>query len=118
MAPIRAILLEMARTRNPRTCRYFFGARAKRDLFLVDEMRRLEGEIPNFRFIPALSSPEPDDHWEGETGLITEVVERHVPDAANAEAYLCGSPLMIDACIQVLRGRGMPETQIFYDKFT
>jgi Na+-transporting NADH:ubiquinone oxidoreductase subunit F len=118
MAPIRAILLEMARTRNPRPCRYFFGARSVRDLFLVDEMRRLEGEIPNFHFIPALSSPTPDDHWEGETGLITAVVERHVPDAANAEAYLCGSPLMIDACIKTLRGRGMPETQIFYDKFT
>ncbi len=118
MAPIRAILLEMARTRNPRPCRYFFGARSVRDLFLVDEMRRLEGEIPNFHFIPALSSPTPDDHWEGETGLITAVVERHVPDAANAEAYLCGSPLMIDACIKTLRGCGMPETQIFYDKFT
>lgn len=117
MAPIRAILLEMARTRNPRPCRYFFGARAKRDLFQVDEMRRLEGEIPNFRFIPALSAADPEDHWEGETGLITEVVGRHVPDASQAEAYLCGSPLMIDACIKVLREKGMPETSIFFDKF-
>ena len=117
MAPIRAILLEMARTRNPRPCRYFFGARAKRDLFLVGEMRRLEGAIPHFQFIPALSAPEPDDHWEGETGLITEVVGRHVADASQAEAYLCGSPLMIDACIKVLRDKGMAEGHVFYDKF-
>ncbi|MBM4163831.1 MAG: 2Fe-2S iron-sulfur cluster binding domain-containing protein [Lentisphaerae bacterium] len=117
MAPIRAILLEMARTQNPRPCRYFFGARAKRDLFLVEEMRRIETELPSFRFIPALSAPDPDDRWEGETGLITEVVGRHVTNAAQAEAYLCGSPLMIDACIQVLREKGMPEENIFYDKF-
>jgi len=117
MAPIKAILLEMARTRNPRRCRYFFGARAKRDLFLVEEMRRIEAALPDFRFIPALSAPDPGDGWEGETGLITEVVGRHVTDAAQAEAYLCGSPLMIDACIRVLRDKGMADENIFYDKF-
>ena len=118
MAPIKAILLEMERTKNPRPCRYFFGARARRDLFLTDRMRELETSLPNFRFIPALSAPEPEDAWAGETGLITEVVGRHVADASQAEAYLCGSPLMIDACIQVLRAKGMPESNIFFDKFS
>ncbi len=118
MAPIKSLLLEMERTGNPRTCRYFFGAKAKRDLFMVDRMRELEKSLPNFRFIPALSAPEPGDAWEGETGLITEVVARHVQSAAEAEAYLCGSPLMIDACIPVLRAKGLPEANIFYDKFS
>ena len=117
MAPIKSLLLEMERTKNPRPCRYFFGARAKRDLFMVDRMRELERSLPNFRFIPALSAPEPGDHWEGETGLITEVVNRHVQNAAGAEAYLCGSPLMIDACIEVLRRKGLAEDRIHYDKF-
>lgn len=118
MAPIKAILLEMERTKNPRPCRYFFGARARRDLFLTGRMRELETNLPNFRFIPALSAPGPEDAWEGETGLITEVVSRHVADASQAEAYLCGSPLMIDACIQVLLAKGMPESNIFFDKFS
>jgi Na+-transporting NADH:ubiquinone oxidoreductase subunit F len=117
MAPIKSILLDMARTQNPRACRYFFGARAKRDLFLVEELRELERTLPNFRFIPALSRPDPEDGWEGEVGMITEVVSRHVADASQAEAYLCGSPLMIDACVQVLRAKGMQEANIFYDKF-
>ena len=117
MAPIKALLLEMERTRNPRPCRYFFGARSRRDLFLTERMRQFEKSLPNFRFIPALSEPAPDDRWEGETGLITEVVGRHVTNACEAEAYLCGSPLMIDACIRVLRDKGMPESQIFFDKF-
>lgn len=118
MAPIKSILLEMERTKNPRACRYFFGARARRDLFMVDQMRALEHSLPNFRFIPALSAPEPGDSWDGETGLITEVVSRHLQDASGAEAYLCGSPLMIDACIPVLRSKGMPEANIFFDKFS
>jgi len=118
MAPIKSLLLEMERTRNPRPCRYFFGAKSKRDLFMVDRMRELEHSLPNFRFIPALSAPEPGDNWDGETGLITDVVNRQVQDASGAEAYLCGSPLMIDACIPVLRSKGMPEANIFFDKFS
>jgi Na+-transporting NADH:ubiquinone oxidoreductase subunit F len=117
MAPIKSILLDMAETGSQRKVRYFFGARAVKDLFLVEEMKKLESILPDFRFIPALSAPDPSDNWRGETGLITEVVARHVPDASNMEAYLCGSPLMIDACLKVLGDKGMPKESIFYDKF-
>ncbi len=117
MAPIKAILHEMERTGNPRRARYFFGARSMRDLFLVDEMKALEKTLPDFSFIPGLSEPAADDDWHGETGLITEVVGRHTENAAEAEAYLCGSPLMIDACVAVLKEKGMPEERIYFDKF-
>lgn len=117
MAPIRSILMAMCRMGNRRPVRYFFGARARRDLFLVDEMRALEKRMPNFQFIPALSSPLPEDHWTGEVGRITEVVERHLENGAGRQAYLCGNPLMIDACLKVLQAKGVPASQIFYDKF-
>jgi Na+-transporting NADH:ubiquinone oxidoreductase subunit F len=118
MAPIKAMLHDMAKTRNPRRTRYFFGARAVRDLFLVDEMKALETVLPDFKFIPALSAPAPGDRWDGETGLITEVVDRHLENGENTEAYLCGSPLMIDACIEALRKKGIPDSLIYYDKFS
>ena len=117
MAPIRSILMGMAKSKNPRRARYFFGARSKRDLFLTDEMKQLEEELPNFKFIPALSQPLDEDKWEEETGLITDVVARHVETGENTEAYLCGSPGMIDACVKVLTSKGIPEDLIFYDKF-
>jgi Na+-transporting NADH:ubiquinone oxidoreductase subunit F len=117
MAPIKSILLHMLRTGNRRPVRYFFGARSARDLFLVDELRALEAKMPNFTFIPALSDPAPEDRWTGETGLITDVVGRHVASAVDKQGYLCGSPFMIDACVKVLTSKGMPISQIFYDKF-
>lgn len=117
MAPIKSILADIEENRINRKIRYFFGAKAVRDLFLLDEMKILENKIPGFAFIPALSQPDPDDRWTGETGLITEVVARHISDASAMEAYLCGSPFMIDACIKLLKEKGMPESQIFYDKF-
>lgn len=117
MAPVKAILLDMLDKGIDRKVQYFFGARAVRDLFLVDEMKALEQQLPRFRFIPALSEPDPNDDWEGDIGLITEVVAKYITDASDKEAYLCGSPFMIDACIKTLTGLGMPEENIFYDKF-
>ena len=118
MAPLKSILYDMREKGNTRKATYFFGAKSKRDLFLLDEMKQLETDLPAFKFIPALSEPQDEDDWQGETGLITEVVDRHTGDLSNAEGYLCGSPFMIDACIVVLKNHGMPEENIFYDKFS
>jgi len=117
MAPIKSMLLDMVEKANPRTATYFFGARTTRDLFLVEEMRAFEKKLPRFSFVPALSNPQPEDAWTGETGLITEVLGRHFQSLDHHEAYLCGSPGMIDASIKVLKAKGMPEELIFFDKF-
>lgn len=117
MAPFRSILAQMQEQGISRPCHFFFGARARRDLFMLEEMARYEADLPNFKFTPALSGPAPGDNWTGETGLITEVVDRHFPDCSGMEAYLCGSPGMLDACIRVLGRNGMPEEHIFFDKF-
>ncbi len=117
MAPIKSILLDMVEKGIDRKVRYFFGAVTKRDLFLVDEMKELENKLPDFQFIPALSAPLPEDDWDGQTGLITEVLDRHLESGENLEAYLCGSPGMIDACIKVLTNNGVPDELIYYDKF-
>jgi len=117
MAPVKSILLDMCEQRNSRRATYYFGAVQRRDLFEVETMRRLERELPDFTFIPALSQPDPADDWSGETGRITEVLDRHVTDARECEAYLCGSPGMIDAAIAVLTRKGLPAERIFYDKF-
>jgi Na+-transporting NADH:ubiquinone oxidoreductase subunit F len=117
MAPIKSILLNMRDKQNTRKATYFFGARSKKDLFLVDKMNELENDLADFTFIPALSQPQPEDNWEGETGLITDVLAKHIESGEDTEAYLCGSPGMIDACVKVLTDKGIPEELIYFDKF-
>jgi Na+-transporting NADH:ubiquinone oxidoreductase subunit F len=117
MAPIKSILYDMKEKGIKRKATYFFGARAVKDLFLVEAMKELEGSLDGFRFVPALSEPEESDKWSGEQGLITEVLDRNLDSGDNVEAYLCGSPGMIDASIKVLTQKGIPEQLIYYDKF-
>ncbi|HDP68998.1 MAG TPA: 2Fe-2S iron-sulfur cluster binding domain-containing protein [Candidatus Marinimicrobia bacterium] len=118
MAPIWSIIRDMKDRKIERETTYFFGARSQADLFYLEELRQLEKVLPWFTFIPALSAEPENSDWKGERGLITDVVSRHFPDCSRHEAYLCGSPGMIDACVAVLTKAGMPEDKILYDKFT
>ena len=120
MAPIKSILLDMMEKGVERKAYYFFGARSKRDLFYLDEMKEIESKMPNFHFIPALSDPQQEDNWQGEVGLITDVVDRYLSEQGDdvaREGYLCGSPGMINACIDVLTKHKITEEKIYFDKF-
>jgi len=119
MAPLWSVLNDMQERGIKRKATYFYGARTRKDLFYLDHLHQLEQQLPNFRFIPALSMALAEDEWDGETGLITEVLDRHLAeDQIHTQAYLCGPPPMIDAAIPVLISKGISEDRIFFDKFT
>jgi len=44
-------------------------------------------------------------------------LEKFEENGENKEAYLCGSPPMIDAVIPILKDKGFKEEDILYDKF-
>ncbi len=119
MAPMVSLLHDMVQTQNPRPATFFFGARTTKDLFYLDEMNELQRQAPNFRFIPALSAPTAEEEWKGETGLITDVVHRHISkrNMTQAQGYLCGSPGMVKACMAVLNKNGISNDRIFFDPF-
>ena len=117
MAPIRCMLYHMKNTSNNRKATYYFGANKVQELFLLQRMQAFESELADFRFVPAVAAPEENSNWQGEVGLVTEAVERDLKDVSQCEAYLCGSPGMIDAAIEVLGKLGLSEDRIFFDKF-
>lgn len=124
MAPFKSIFYSLHETGAfpEKEIWYFFGARTSKDMFYLDALRELEATWPRFHFVAALSEPSPEEHWQGEAGLITEVLDRYlqtkVPkDTRGWEGYLCGSPGMINACINVMKKNGIAEDRIYYDKF-
>ncbi len=122
MAPFKSILYDMYEKGDfDREVWYFFGARTVKDLFYLEELKTLDNKWENFHFVPALSEPDPDGGWNGETGLITDVLDRYIKTKMRAdkdkEGYLCGSPGMIAACNNVMTGNGIPLEKIYYDKF-
>jgi propane monooxygenase reductase subunit len=111
MAPILSLLRHMQESGSEREAAYYYGARTEADLFHLEELSSLP-----CGFVPALS--ENSNGWKGESGLITDVVERLEGDIAEVDAYVCGPPPMVEAAIALLEAKGVPESHIYFDKFT
>ena len=130
MAPLLSILTDLVESGEERRVRFFYGARTRRDLFMLDRIQELGSHLQDFRFVPALSGPGIEADWEGETGFIHQVLERHLKReplasekdvllrASSADAYSCGPPPMIDAVIPVLQMNGVEPENLHVDKFT
>ncbi|MCX6877741.1 MAG: NADH:ubiquinone reductase (Na(+)-transporting) subunit F [Verrucomicrobia bacterium] len=122
MAPLRAHLSHLFETaKTSRRVSYWYGARSRQELFYQEYFDNLAASHPNFRFHPALSSPLPEDEWDGHRGFIHEVVLDHYLAShqypLSIEFYLCGPPAMIKACSKMLDGLGVSASQIAFDEF-
>jgi CDP-4-dehydro-6-deoxyglucose reductase len=118
-APIKAIIEHMLHHRIPREIVLYWGARAKRDLYLPDLPGKWQTENPNFTFIPVLSDPAPDDAWPGRTGLVHQAVMDDFRDLSGYQVYACGAPAMIDAARRGFTAlRNLPPEEFFADSFT
>ena len=113
MAPILCLLRSLVERGIEREAVYYYGARTEADLFHREELEALQESLPSFRFVPALSDAE----WDGEAGMITDVVER-CEDLNDVDAYICGPPPMVEAAQGLLMAQGVPESCIYFDKFT
>lgn len=117
MAPLKCILHHMKNTSSKRKTTYFFGANLLGEMFLVDQMHEFENKLEDYKFVPVIATPEEGSSWDGEIGLVTHAVSKYAKNASECQAYLCGSPGMIDASVKLLCELGMSEDDIFYDKF-
>ena len=95
-----------------------YGARSREELYYHDEFLALAERHANFRYVPALSSEPEASPWSGCRGFVHEAAKAHFSnDFRGHQAYLCGPPLMIDACITTLMQGRLFERDIFTEKF-
>jgi Na+-transporting NADH:ubiquinone oxidoreductase subunit F len=117
MAPIMSILKYMRDEKIDREVEFYFGARTRDDLYMMEELTQLEKDLPRFKLITCLSRPTEQCNWTGEQGRVTDLIAKFLTDGENCEAYLCGSPVMIDSVIPALEQQNVPKEYILYDKF-
>jgi len=58
-----------------------------------------------------LTVDEPDENWEGDVGLITDLLKKVAPKAANTIAITCGPPIMIHFVDKLLDELGFAPAQ-------
>ena len=134
MAPLRSHLFHLfhtAKTKD-RKVSYWYGGRTKRELFYIDDFRKIEDEFDNFKFYVSLDNPLPEDNWtvkndindpagDGFQGYIMPVLfEQYLknhPEPEEIEYYFCGPPAMAQSIFDALDKLGVPEENIAFDDF-
>jgi CDP-4-dehydro-6-deoxyglucose reductase/ferredoxin-NAD(P)+ reductase (naphthalene dioxygenase ferredoxin-specific) len=115
LAPMKSIVDAALHLGLPQEVRLYVGARAARDLYLVEHFERLAGAHANFRFIPVLSEPESPTAMR--TGLVGELVDAGIDDLPGAKVYLAGPPIMVESTVSLLLARGVDPEDIHADPF-
>lgn len=112
------MILDLLTSGETRNITLVYGARNRAELYYDAEFRELAGAYPNFHYVPALSEPTEACAWDGAKGFVHNVATAHFDsDFRGHRAYLCGPPVMIEACIRSLMQGRLFERDIFTEKF-
>ncbi|MDN0199354.1 globin domain-containing protein [Streptomyces sp. S.PNR 29] len=106
IAPIKALVEDVAEHGERRPVEVFYGARTDHDLYDIDTMLRLQQSHP----------------WLSVRAIIDAQAHLQLPDAIREygpwneyDAYLSGPPGMIRSGVNALRGVGIPSERIRHD---
>jgi CDP-4-dehydro-6-deoxyglucose reductase len=118
-APVKALVEHALKENVQRPIAIYWGARDRAGLYLHELPHRWASEHAHVSYVPVLSEPAADDHWQGRTGFVHQAVLADFPDLSGHQVYVCGSPVMVEAIRRDLCGQaGLPADELFADAFT
>ncbi len=116
-APVKSMLEHAFAKGLRRRMLLYWGTRQRADMYLAALPEQWAREHDNFTFVPVLSDPAPEDHWQGRTGLVHEAILADFPSLAGHQVYACGSTAMVEAAHPAFRARGLAQDDCFADAF-
>ena len=122
MAPMRShIFDQFKRLSTDRKVSFWYGARSLKEMFYVEDFDSIQKDFPNFSWHTALSDPLPEDNWEGLKGFIHNVLyEQYLKNheaPEDCEYYICGPPIMLKCCKEMLEDLGVEPENVLFDDF-
>jgi phenol/toluene 2-monooxygenase (NADH) P5/A5 len=114
----RSMLRDLLETGSTLPIALVYGARNQAELYYHQEFLDLAEKYPHFTYVPALSDEPAGSDWTGFRGFVHEAARTAFDnDFRGRKAYLCGPPIMIEACITTLMQGRLFERDIYTEKF-
>ncbi|WP_132979476.1 2Fe-2S iron-sulfur cluster-binding protein [Pigmentiphaga sp. D-2] len=119
LAPMISVARGFARQAPPgRSLRFFYGARAPRDVCGEALLRELPGYGERITYHASVSADQ-DGGWPGHRGFVHQLVDEVLGSGlADCEIYLAGPPPMIESVEALLREvHQVPPERLHYDRY-
>jgi ferredoxin-NADP reductase len=112
-----SMLHYIAEENLPHRVTLVYSNRDRESTAFLDELQELDQAIPNLRVVLTMTD---DPGWDGETRRIdASMLRDHLGADLDAFTYLiAGPPGMVEAMEVLLRGEGVPETQVRPERFS
>lgn len=114
----KSMILDLLEQGDARQITLIYGARNRKELYYHELFLELAARHPNFHYVPGLSEPTSECGWNGFKGFVHDAAKQQFAnDFRGHKAYLCGPPVMIEACIRTLMQGRLYERDIYTEKF-
>jgi phenol hydroxylase P5 protein len=114
----RSMILDLLQEGSEQPVTLVYGARNQAELYYHQDFLDLAAKHPGFSYVPALSNEPEESAWNGYRGFVHDAAKAHFDnDFRGQKAYLCGPPIMIEACIKTLMQGRLFERDIYTEKF-
>jgi ferredoxin-NADP reductase len=119
ITPFRSIVFRAAKEKLGHRIFLFYSNRRPEDAPFLEELRALEKENPNYKFIPSMTGMEKSHQpWQGETGLINaDMLARYLKDTVSPVYYIAGPPEMVKGLHTVVNETGVDDDDIRTEDF-
>jgi phenol hydroxylase P5 protein len=112
----RSMILDLLAQGSQQEITLIYGQRNLAELYYDAEFKALAQQHKNFHYVPALS--EDATGFDGLKGFVHDAAKEHFNgDFSGHKAYLCGPPVMIEACLSTLMQGRLYERDIYAEKF-
>lgn len=115
LGPFKDCITDSLKNDPDHDIRLFFGARTRGDLDGAEELRKLSDFSNRFHMVTTLDSSHPE--WDGEVGLITDVVRDHLEPGNVSQCFIYGTDVMVSETQRTLKKLGVPEEKINHEHF-
>lgn len=114
----RSMILDLLAEGFSQQITLIYGQRTRAELYYHQEFLDLAARYSNFAYLPVLSDEPAGSDWDGARGFVHEAAGKLFDnDFRGCKAYLCGPPLMIEACVGALMRGRLFERDIHTEKF-
>jgi NAD(P)H-flavin reductase len=112
IAPLKALLIELAATADPRSAVLFWGVRTLAELYDIEDIAAIARRCRRATVVPVISEGEAGPYA---SGLVTDAVAAY-GEWSDHEVYLAGPPLMLTATSAALYQLGVAPDRIHHDQ--